>query len=185
MTSLASFFSIQHIVLKRMKRPASSDRALEQIEHWREICPNIVIRSTFIVGFPGESDDDFEQLLTFLRSARLDRVGCFQYENVDGAPANHLPDHVPDEVKQDRFDRFMTKQQQISAKRLQSKIGQSIDVIIDDVDDEGAIGRSKGDAPEIDGAVYLNGDTELAPGDIVTATVKHADEYDVWAIRED
>ncbi len=172
-------------VLKAMKRPAHDAKTLDRINMWRDICPDLSIRSTFVVGFPGETDEDVDYLLDWLDEAQLDRVGCFQYENVEGAPANALPDHVPEDVKQHRFDRFMSKAQEISTKRLQEKIGKTIDVIIDEVDDEGAIGRSKGDAPEIDGAVYLNGDTEPTPGDIVTAHIKHADAYDLWAIRED
>ncbi|ALS98778.1 30S ribosomal protein S12 methylthiotransferase RimO [Lacimicrobium alkaliphilum] len=170
-------------ILKLMKRPAAAERTLERILKWREICPELVIRSTFIVGFPGETEEDFQMLLDFLDAAQLDRVGCFKYSDVDGAKANELPDAVPESVKEERFERFMLKQQAISAAKLQKRIGQQMDVLIDEVDEEGAIGRSYADAPEIDGMVYLNGDTELKPGDLVTVTIEHADEYDLWGSR--
>jgi ribosomal protein S12 methylthiotransferase len=168
-------------VLKRMQRPAAAEKSLERIHAWRSICPDITLRSTFIVGFPGETDADFEVLLDFIREAQLDRVGCFQYSPVKGARANELPDPVADEVKQQRWDRFMSLQQEISAAKLQQKIGQTIAILIDEVDDEGAIGRSSADAPEIDGRVYLEGATDLRPGDFVEAEVTAADEYDLWA----
>ncbi|NRA40809.1 MAG: 30S ribosomal protein S12 methylthiotransferase RimO [Pseudomonadales bacterium] len=168
-------------LLKLMKRPAASDKTLERIKKWREICPDITIRSTFIVGHPGETDADFEHLLNFLDEAQLDRVGCFQYSPVEGAPANEIEGHVPDDIKQQRWERFMQKQQAISAAKLAKKVGTKIMVIIDEVDEEGAIGRSTADAPEIDGMVYLNDEFGLAPGDIVQATVTHSDEYDLWA----
>ena len=168
-------------VLKRMKRPAAAEKSLERIHRWRETCPDITLRSTFIVGFPGETDADFDVLLDFLREAQLDRVGCFQYSPVAGAPANDLPDPVPAAVKQERWERFMALQQEISAAKLQAKIGRRIEILIDEVDDEGAIGRSKADAPEIDGMVYLNDETDLVPGEIVQAVVEHADEHDLWA----
>jgi len=168
-------------ILKAMKRPAFEDKTLARIKKWREICPELTIRSTFIVGFPGETEEDFQYLLDCLTEAQLDRVGCFQYSPVDGAPANELEGTVPEDVKQDRWERFMAHQQQISAARLQRKIGSEIEVLIDEVDEEGAIGRSWADAPEIDGAVYLNGETSLAPGDKIRARVTHADEYDLWA----
>ena len=168
-------------ILKRMKRPAATEKSLERIVRWRQICPDITLRSTFIVGFPGETERDFEQLLDFLREAQLDRVGCFQYSPVKGAAANALPDPVPEEVKQQRWDRFMALQQQISADRLQAKIGRTIEILIDSVDEQGAIGRSSADAPEIDGKVYLDGITDLNPGDFVEAEVTGADEYDLWA----
>ncbi|HBE2244662.1 TPA: 30S ribosomal protein S12 methylthiotransferase RimO, partial [Escherichia coli] len=138
---------------------------------------------TFIVGFPGETEEDFQMLLDFLKEARLDRVGCFKYSPVEGADANALPDQVPEEVKEERWNRFMQLQQQISAERLQEKVGREILVIIDEVDEEGAIGRSMADAPEIDGAVYLNGETNVKPGDILRVKVEHADEYDLWGSR--
>jgi ribosomal protein S12 methylthiotransferase len=168
-------------VLKRMKRPAAAEKSLERIRRWREICPEITLRSTFIVGFPGETEAEFQQSLDFLEEAQLDRVGCFQYSPVAGAPANELPDPVPEEVKQERWERFMALQQQISADKLQAKIGQRIEILIDEVDEEGAIGRSTADAPEIDGKVYLDGVTDLQPGDFVEAEVTAADEYDLWA----
>ncbi|MAL96402.1 MAG: 30S ribosomal protein S12 methylthiotransferase RimO [Haliea sp.] len=168
-------------VLKRMKRPAAAEKSLERIRRWREICPEITLRSTFIVGFPGETEAEFQQSLDFLEEAQLDRVGCFQYSPVAGAPANELPDPVPEEVKQERWERFMALQQQISADKLQAKIGQRIEILIDEVDEEGAIGRSTADAPEIDGKVYLDGVTDLQPGDFVEAEVTGADEYDLWA----
>ncbi len=168
-------------VLRRMKRPAAAERSLERISAWRDICPDITLRSTFIVGFPGETEADFELLLDFLREARLDRVGCFQYSPVRGAKANDLPDQVPGPVKQERWERFMALQQQISAARLQEKVGRTIEILIDEVDEAGATGRSRGDAPEIDGRVYLEGVTGLNPGDFVEAEVTAADDYDLWA----
>tara|TARA_R100000005_G_scaffold70627_3_gene38223 strand:- start:622 stop:1947 length:1326 start_codon:yes stop_codon:yes gene_type:complete len=168
-------------VLKRMKRPAAAEKSLERIHRWREVCPDITLRSTFIVGFPGETDADFETLLDFLREAQLDRVGCFQYSPVAGAPANDLPDQVPELIKQERWDRFMALQQEISAAKLQAKVGRRIEILIDEVDDQGAIGRSTADAPEIDGKVYLDGITDLQPGDFVEAEVTAADDYDLWA----
>jgi ribosomal protein S12 methylthiotransferase len=170
-------------ILKLMKRPAAAEKTMERINKWREICPELVIRSTFIVGFPGETEEDFQILLDFLDEAQLDRVGCFKYSDVDGAKANELPDPVSEEVKQERFDRFMQKQQQISTSKLQARIGQTMEVLIDEVDEEGAIGRCYADAPEIDGLVYLNDDLELLPGDNVTVTITHADEYDLWGSR--
>jgi ribosomal protein S12 methylthiotransferase len=174
------FQHASHSILKAMKRPAHAENVLQRIQQWRKVCPDITLRSTFIVGFPGETEADFEELLQWLTDAQLDRVGCFQYSPVDGAAANALPNHVPDEVKQERWNRLMELQQQISADRMQMKIGKTIDVLIDEVDEEGAIGRSRGDAPEIDGAVYLNDVEGLQPGDIVKATVTDADEYDLW-----
>ncbi|WP_404376017.1 30S ribosomal protein S12 methylthiotransferase RimO [Vreelandella aquamarina] len=169
-------------VLKAMKRPAFEDRTLERIKRWREQCPELTIRSTFIVGFPGETEEDFQYLLDWLTEAQLDRVGCFQYSPVEGAPANELGlAQVPDDVKQERWERFMAHQQEISAARLQAKIGSEISVLVDEVDDEGAIGRSEADAPEIDGMVYLESRHALRAGDVVRATVTHADEYDLWA----
>ena len=167
-------------ILKAMKRPAHNAKTLERIESWRSICPDLTIRSTFIVGFPGETESDFEYLLSWLEEAQIDRLGCFKYENVDGAPANELPDHVPEDLKQDRYARLMTLQQKVSSNRLAQKIGRDLDVMIDEVDEEGAIGRGPGDAPEIDGAVYLNGETNLSPGDIVRVHITHSDEYDLW-----
>ena len=169
-------------ILKAMKRPAFEDKTLARIKKWREICPELTIRSTFIVGFPGETEEDFQYLLDWMSEAQLDRVGCFQYSPVEGAPANELADPVPDDVKQDRWERFMAHQQAISAARLQTKIGKEISVLVDEIDEDGdAIGRSSADAPEIDGCVYLNSEKALKPGDIVRAVVTEADEYDLWA----
>ena len=169
-------------VLKAMKRPAFEDRTLERIKRWRELCPELTIRSTFIVGFPGETEEDFQYLLDWLTEAQLDRVGCFQYSPVDGAPANDMDlEPVPDDVKQERWERFMAHQQQISAARLQAKVGREIEVLVDEITDEGPIGRSHADAPEIDGMVFLETDLELSPGQIIRARVTHADEYDLWA----
>lgn len=170
-------------LLRKMRRPGQVEQTLERIASWRQQVPDLALRSTFIVGFPGETEDDFQQLLDFLQEAQLDRVGCFQYSPVEGAKANELPDHVPDEIKQERYDRFMQLQQKISAERLQKKIGRTLEVLIDEVDEEGAIGRSHADAPEIDGAVYLNGDTSLKPGDLVKVRIQEADEYDLWGER--
>ncbi|MFL0798092.1 MAG: 30S ribosomal protein S12 methylthiotransferase RimO [Cellvibrionaceae bacterium] len=168
-------------ILKAMKRPGNDAKVLGRIKKWREICPDLTIRSTFIVGFPGETEEDFQYLLDWLEEAQLDRVGCFQYSPVDGAPANDLADQVPDDVKQDRWERFMAKQQEISTARLAQKVGREMVVLIDEIDEEGAIARSPGDAPEIDGMVYLNGETDLQVGDFVTVKIEHADEYDLWA----
>ena len=168
-------------VLKRMQRPAAAEKSLERIKAWRDTCPDITLRSTFIVGFPGETEDDFDVLLDFMREAQLDRVGCFQYSPVKGARANDLPNHVADELKQERWERFMALQQEISAAKLQTKIGKTIEILIDEVDADGAIGRSSADAPEIDGRVFLEGAIELSPGDFVEAEVTAADDYDLWA----
>lgn len=168
-------------VLKAMKRPAHAENTLERIQKWRSICPDITLRSTFIVGFPGETDQDFDILLDFMKEAQLDRVGCFTYSAVEGATANELEGAVPEEVKKERQERFMALQAEISAAKLKAKIGQTHQVIIDEVDEEGAIGRTQADAPEIDGLVFLNGETELMPGDMVTAKIFQADEHDLWA----
>ena len=167
-------------VLKSMKRPGTIEKTLERIHHWREICPEITLRSTFIVGYPGETEQDFELLLDFLEKAQLDRVGCFPYSPVEGAAANELANQVPDEIKQQRFDRFMQLQQKISMQKLQAKIGKTLALIIDEVDEEGAIGRSMADAPEIDGVVYLNEEKDVKVGDIVQVIIEHSDEYDLW-----
>jgi ribosomal protein S12 methylthiotransferase len=167
-------------VLKAMKRPASQDKVLERIKKWREICPDLAIRSTFIVGFPGETEENFQELLDFLDEAKLERVGCFQYEPVKGAPANDLGlALVPDDVKQDRYDRFMKKQQAISAKRLASRVGRRIKVIIDEPGATVAKGRSQWDAPEIDGHVYVASRRPLRQGDIVSVKIERADAYDL------
>lgn len=168
-------------VLKLMKRPGNQEKTLERIKAWREICPELVIRSTFIVGFPGETEEDFQMLLDWLEEAQLDRVGCFQYSPVDGATANELSDPVPEELKQARWERFMETQQRISSARLQQRIGQQLEILIDEVDEDGAIGRSYADAPEIDGKVYLDGVTDLRPGDALVVNIVAADDYDLWA----
>ncbi|UAK73497.1 30S ribosomal protein S12 methylthiotransferase RimO [Aeromonas enteropelogenes] len=168
-------------ILKLMKRPGTVERTLERIQKWREICPEITLRSTFIVGFPGETEEDFQMLLDFIDKAELDRVGCFKYSPVEGAKANELPDPVPEEVQEERFQRFMELQQQVSIRKLARKVGQEMTIIIDEVDEEGATGRSAADAPEIDGLVYLNGETSLKPGDMVKVRIDEADEYDLWA----
>ncbi|BCB26902.1 ribosomal protein S12 methylthiotransferase RimO [Sulfurimicrobium lacus] len=170
-------------VLKAMKRPGNQDSNLARIKQWREICPDLTLRSTFITGFPGETEDDFQQLLDFLGEARLDRVGCFTYSPVEGAAANALPDQVPEEVKLERQARLMELQAEISAERLAQKIGRTLTVLVDEVDEEGAVARSMGDAPEIDGLVYVEDGTGLKPGDFVTVTVEDADEHDLWASR--
>jgi ribosomal protein S12 methylthiotransferase len=170
----------QHI-LKAMKRPASSENNLSRIRAWREICPELTIRSTFIVGFPGETEADFQQLLDFLQEAQLDRVGAFAYSPVEGAVANALPNQVPEEVKQERLMRFMEVQARISADKLQQKIGQTMLVLVDEADDENAVGRSQADAPEIDGVVYLKGGAGLLPGDLVEVEITGADEHDLYA----
>ena len=172
-------------ILKAMKRPASSENNLARIKAWRDICPDITVRSTFIAGFPGETEDDFQMLLDFLEEAQLDRVGCFTYSAVDGASANALPDQVPEEVKQERLSRFMEVQERISAAKLQSKIGTMQTVLVDEIveDEEGnieAIGRTKADAPEIDGVVYLADAEGLTPGDFVEVQIYDADGHDLW-----
>jgi len=168
-------------VLKAMKRPAHQEKTLDRIKKWREICPDLVIRSTFIVGFPGETEEDFQILLDWLQEAQLDRVGCFEYSPVEGATANDLQDHVPDDVKKDRWQRFMVVAQEISAERLRAKIGTQQEILIDTVDEEGAIGRSVADAPEIDGKVYLDGFTDVKPGDALVVNIIDSDDYDLWA----
>jgi len=167
-------------ILKAMRRPAATAKTLERISAWRSEVPDLTIRSTFIVGFPGETEADFEFLLEWLNEAQLDRVGCFQYEPVSGAAANQLPRAVADELKEERWHRLMAAQQEISTQRLERKIGRQIDVIIDEVGEEEAIGRSTGDAPEIDGRVVLKA-AGLNVGDIVAATVTDSDAYDLWA----
>jgi ribosomal protein S12 methylthiotransferase len=167
-------------ILKLMKRPGSADRTLERIQKWREICPELIIRSTFIVGFPGETEAEFEELLDFIRAAQLDRVGCFAYSPVEGATANALPDPVPDAIKQARLERFMAVQSEISAARLQTRIGQEYLVVIDEITAEGAVGRCYADAPEVDGVVHLNNFYDAQPGERVWAEIIHADEHDIW-----
>ncbi|MCC5971027.1 MAG: 30S ribosomal protein S12 methylthiotransferase RimO [Pararhodobacter sp.] len=168
-------------VLRRMARPAAAAKTLDEIARWRSDCPDITLRSTFIVGYPGETEDEFQTLLDWLDEAQLDRVGCFQYENVKGARSNDLPDHVPEDVKQDRWDRFMQKAQMISEAKLSAKVGQTLQVIVDAVDEEGATTRTMADAPEIDGNLFIDEEFEgLSPGDILSVTVEEAGEYDLW-----
>ena len=169
-------------ILKAMKRPGKIDRTLERIKQWREICPDLTLRSTFIVGFPGETEEDFQMLLDFLKEAQLDRVGCFKFSPVEGAPATEMADQVPEDVKEERFHRFMQLQQEISAERLKQKIGQTLDVIVDEIDDEGIIGRTKADAPEVDGLVYIENlsGTSVKVGEFTKVTITHSDEYDLW-----
>ena len=168
-------------VLKRMARPAAAAKTLDEITAWRETCPDITLRSTFIVGYPGETESEFQTLLDWLDEAQLDRVGCFQYENVDGARSNSLPDHVPAEIKQDRWDRFMEKAQVISEAKLAAKVGRTIQVIVDEIDDDAATCRTKSDAPEIDGNLFIDeGFQNLKVGDIVSVEVEEAGEYDLW-----
>jgi len=168
-------------ILRAMKRPAFEDRTLARIHKWREACPDLTIRSTFIVGFPGETEEDFQYLLDWMSEAQLDRVGCFKYSPVEGASANKLSDPVPEEVKQERWERFMEHQQAISEARLTQKIGREIDVLIDHIDEDGPVGRSSADAPEIDGNVFVETDHVLQPGDLIRARVTDSDEYDLYA----
>ena len=169
-------------ILKAMKRPGSIDRTLERIKQWREICPDLTLRSTFIVGFPGETEEDFQLLLDFLKEAQLDRVGCFKFSPVEGAPATEMADQVPEDVKEERFHRFMQLQQEISANRLKQKIGKTLDVLVDEIDEEGIIGRSKADAPEVDGLVYVDNlsGINVKVGDVIKVTITNSDEYDLW-----
>ncbi|MBU2891187.1 30S ribosomal protein S12 methylthiotransferase RimO [Celeribacter halophilus] len=170
--------------LKRMARPAASAKVLDEIKAWRDICPDITLRSTFIVGYPGETEEEFQYLLDWMDEAQLDRVGCFQYENVDGARSNALPDHVPAELKQERWDRFMEKAQAISEAKLEAKVSTVQQVIVDDIDEDGiATCRTKADAPEIDGNLFIDEGTEgLSVGELVTVEVDEAGEYDLWGV---
>ena len=168
-------------VLKRMARPAAASKTLDEIAAWRDTCPGITLRSTFIVGYPGETEAEFQTLLDWLDEAQLDRVGCFQYENVEGARSNALPDHVAPEIKQDRWERFMEKAQAISEAKLAAKVGKRLDVIVDEIDEDAATCRTKSDAPEIDGNLFIDEDFQnLKVGDIVTVEVEEAGEYDLW-----
>ena len=170
-------------VLKAMKRPGNQEKTLERIKAWREICPDLAIRSTFIVGFPGETEEDFEYLLEWMREAKLERVGCFKYEPVSGAVSNDLGlAQVPDEVKQHRWNRFMETQQSISAQRLKSRVGRRIKVIIDEPGPTVSKGRSQWDAPEIDGIVHVGSRRPLRAGDIVTVKIERADAYDLFGV---
>lgn len=168
-------------ILKLMKRPADSEDVLTRIQQWRTICPDITLRSTFIVGFPGETEQEFQELLDFLKTAQLDRVGAFMYSPVEGAVANSLPDHIPPELQQERLARLMALQEKISAQRLAQKIGKIIQVLVDEVDEQGAVARSHADAPEIDGLVYIENGQSLKQGDVVKVRVTHSDEHDLWA----
>jgi ribosomal protein S12 methylthiotransferase len=167
-------------VLKLMRRPGGQDKVLKRIESWRRDCPDLAIRSTFIVGFPGETEADFQMLLDFVGEANINRAGCFKYETVEGAKANDLPGAVAEELKEERWHRFMEAQNAVSARIMSTRVGQTIDVLIDEIDADGAIGRSKWDAPDIDGSVFLNHSAGIKVGDLVRATVQHADDYDVW-----
>jgi ribosomal protein S12 methylthiotransferase len=167
-------------VLARMKRPAATEKTLDRIAQWRDQCPELTIRSTFIVGYPGETEAEFEALLGFIDAAQLDRVGCFQYSAVEGAAANELPNPVPEAIKQARWDQFMALQQDISARKLRQKVGTTQSILIDTVTEDGSIGRTRADAPEIDGVVHLPDITEFRPGDMVEAEITSADDYDLW-----
>ena len=169
-------------ILKAMKRPAAAEDQLARINAWREICPELTLRSTFITGFPGETEEDFQMLLDFLEEARIDHVGCFPYSPVEGATANQLPGAVPEALREERAARLMALQAEISAEKLKAKVGENIAVLVDEVEEDGrVVGRSPGDAPEVDGLVYLSEAEGVAPGDIVIAEVTGSDEYDLWA----
>lgn len=174
-------------VLRAMKRPADQTKLLERIEGWRKVCPDLAIRSTFIVGFPGETEEQFEYLLDWMEEAQIDRAGAFKYENVAGAPSRDLPGQVPEEVKEQRWQRLMETQMAISQDRLASKVGRMVEVIVDEVDDEGAVARSKWDAPEVDGCVFIDSEdaTKLQQGDIVRVEIDEADETDLWGTLVD
>jgi ribosomal protein S12 methylthiotransferase len=166
-------------ILKLMKRPASSENVLRRIEEWRKVCPDLTLRSTFIVGFPGETEQEFEELLDFIEEAQLDRVGAFKYSPVEGAAANALPDHIDPEEQEERLARLMYLQEEISAEKLAKKVGQTMTVLVDDVDDDGSVARSAADAPEIDGMVYID-DEQLEVGQFVTVKIVDSDEHDLW-----
>jgi ribosomal protein S12 methylthiotransferase len=172
-------------LLKLMKRPANAENNLERIRRWRELCPDLTIRSTFIVGFPGETESDFEQLLEFLDQAQLDRVGCFAYSPVDGAVANALPDPVPEKIKEERRARFMATQERISAARLKAKVGRTLNVLVDQIEGDTAIARSSADAPEIDGLVKVRGAKRFKPGEFASVRITRADEHDLWGVPAD
>ncbi|MBS1202277.1 MAG: rimO, partial [Chromatiaceae bacterium] len=168
-------------VLKAMRRPAPAERVLERLDRWRDQCPELVLRSTFIVAFPGETDAEFEELLDFIRAARLDRVGCFTYSPVDGAAANALPDPVPEAVKEERLARFMDAQAEISREKLAARVGERLTVLVDRVEDDEIIARSYADAPEIDGTVIIPGAWELDPGDFIEVRATDSGDHDLWA----
>jgi ribosomal protein S12 methylthiotransferase len=167
-------------VLKAMRRPANQEKMLDRIRAWREICPDLTLRSTFIVGFPGETDEDFERLLDWLDEAQLDRIGCFKYENVDGIAANALPDQIDEDEKADRQARLIELARQITDERMQAKVGRSLAVMIDEVDEDGAIGRSTADSPDVDGSVFIGDGQGLTPGDVVKVRIVAAEDYDLW-----
>ena len=167
-------------VLKAMRRPAASEKVIDRIQNWRKACPDMTVRSTFIVGFPGETEEDFQYLLDWMEEAQLDRVGCFRYENVSSADSNALEGHVPEEVKEERWNRFMEVQQGISARRLKRRIGRTLDVLIDSVTPEGIVGRSAADAPEIDGLVHVSAKGRVLPGTMVKVKIDKSDEYDLF-----
>jgi ribosomal protein S12 methylthiotransferase len=166
-------------ILKAMRRPGNQEKILTRLKAWRAICPEIAVRSTFIVGFPGETEADFQFLLDWMQEAQLDRVGCFKYENVEGAAARGLPGHVPDDVKQDRWERFMAAQQKISARKLKSRVGKELDVLVDETGRTTAVGRSYADAPEIDGVVKIRNARGLQVGDMVRVRIEKAGAYDL------
>jgi ribosomal protein S12 methylthiotransferase len=174
-----------HSVLKAMRRPAASERVLERLSRWRRVCPDLVVRSTFIVGFPGETEEDFETLLGFLREARLDRVGCFAYSPVEGAAANELPDPVPAALREERVERFMAAQAEISRGKLAERVGRRLTVLVDEVEAGRVVARSYADAPEIDGTVIVPGAWELEPGDFIEVEVTRAGEHDLLAVPVD
>jgi ribosomal protein S12 methylthiotransferase len=168
-------------VLKRMRRPAHAENTLDRIRAWRKVCPDLVIRSTFIVGFPGETESEFEELLTWLDAAQLDRVGCFKYSPVEGATANAIAQHVPEEVQQERYERFMERAAAISAERLATRVGRRMRVLVDTVEKNTAIARSEADAPEIDGVVRIKNAKTLKSGDWADVEITSADAYDLHA----
>ena len=170
-------------VLKRMARPAATEKTLSRIDSWREICPDLSIRSTFIVGYPGETESEFEELLVFLEEAQLDRVGCFKYSPVSGAAANKLPDHIPDEIKEERLERVMDLQKNISFEKLGAKIGMTEKILVDEINSQTATGRTKGDSPNVDGLVFLNDSKGLSPGDFAEVKIIDSSEHDLWAER--
>ncbi len=170
-------------ILKLMKRPGNIEKTLERIHQWRETCPELIIRSTFIVGFPGETEEEFEELLQFLQDAQLDRVGCFKYSAIEGATANDLPDSVPEAIKEQRLARFMAVQAEISTQKLKQRIGKEYQVIIDEIGTDGAIGRTYADAPEVDGVVHLTDEFDVEPGDKIWVQIIHSNEHDIWGVR--
>jgi ribosomal protein S12 methylthiotransferase len=172
-------------LLKAMRRPGDKEKMLERLEKWRSQVPDLAVRSTFIVGFPGETEEDFELLLSWLKDAKLTRVGCFTYEDVKGAPANALEDQIPEKLKKQRFERFMEVQQEVSTKVLASRVGKTVDVIIDSADQKGAIARSSWDAPEVDGNIFIDDGQNLSAGDMVKVKLIDSNDYDMWGKLED